>query len=154
MSTTQQEQKTDYNPRWTPEPGDSIAGKFIEHKQIPSKFTNPDGTPKGDTTIMTIQTEKGPWDVFVNPNTVLEGELKKRQIGIGDQLTITYEGKRPRKDGKGNPYHMHTVLGGSLHAGSGPPPWIERSTTPAVSDVVIDDADLPKSPAEDEVVPF
>lgn len=154
MSTTEQQPSTDYNPRWQPEPGDRIAGKFTHFKEIPSKFTNQDGSPKPPTTIGTLQTADGPVDVFVNANTVLERELRERQIGLGDSVTITYEGKRSRKDGKGNPYHMFTVLGGSVHAAQ--PSWIERpsSSQEPQSDVTIDDADLPKPPAEDESVPF
>jgi hypothetical protein len=78
---------------WRPEPGDTIAGKIVSTDKGWSDFKN------AFYPILTIQTAEGEISVHCFHQTLLS-RLKAMRPKIGDDISITYQGKRETKDGK------------------------------------------------------
>lgn len=96
---------------WNPEPGETVTGKLVKVIRLKSKFDNPDGSEKFYP-LLILETSDG--DVSVTAQaSVLLNELEKRQPRLGEEISITYLGKKePQTKGR-LPYHAYRVLGGT-----------------------------------------
>lgn len=102
--TDQTEIAADFPEAWKPEPGDKIAGKVLEVSLSPDFGYG----PYPIVTLDVAGTERAV-HAF---HHVLRTELARRKPSRGDELEITYLGKRAPKSGNGNPFHVYRVAGG------------------------------------------
>lgn len=87
---------------WRPEPGDTITGKMVDVALI-----DPNG--QGQYPCVTLEEVDGERRAIHAFHSVLQKEIARRRPKIGDELTITYQGK---KEGVNREYHSYKVLGG------------------------------------------
>jgi len=90
---------------WRPEAGDKIAG-CVQGVTMGPDFGY------GPYPILTLVDETGAERAVHAMHQILRTELARRRPGRGDEIEITYVGKRPPKSGNGNPFHVYRVSGG------------------------------------------
>lgn len=95
--------ESDFAEAWRPAPGDTITGRMIGVELI-----DPNG--QGAYPCVTIQRADGEARNVHAFHTVLQKELARRRPKIGDELTISYLGKKGSSTGR--EYHAYKVLGG------------------------------------------
>lgn len=95
----------DFAEAWRPDAGDTIKG-VVKRVSMSPDFGY------GPYPILTLQCADGERAVHAM-HQVLRTELARRRPGRGDEIEITYQGKRSPKSGNGNPFHVYTVDGGN-----------------------------------------
>ena len=94
----------EYAPILNLEPGETVKGKLESVHLMQGDY--------GPTPVLTLQTAEGRQAILVKGN-VFKEEMAERKPKPGDELTITYLGKKaPKNNPKGKPYHVFKVLGG------------------------------------------
>ena len=96
-----QEALTNEGNRWTPNPGDVLAGTLVRIRQIEGQW--------GDFRVAVIRPMKGGAPVEVAEKTVLKEALDEmEQHGPGCQVALKYIGRRQNKSGSGQQYEAYT----------------------------------------------
>ena len=96
-----QEALTNEGNRWTPNPGDVLAGTLVRIRQIEGQW--------GDFRVAVIRPMKGGAPVEVAEKTVLKEALDEMaQYGPGCQVALKYIGRRQNKSGSGQQYEAYT----------------------------------------------
>jgi hypothetical protein len=98
------ETQADFPEAWRPEAGDKIKGRVV------SVAMGPD-LGYGSYPIVTIAEEAGTERTIHAFHQVLRSELARRRPGQGDEIEVTYIGKRAPRSG-GNGFHAYRVTGG------------------------------------------
>lgn len=101
------ETQSEFARAWRPDQDDpkTIKGRVLSVTRSPDFGYGP-------YPIVTIRDEAGAEHAIHAQSTVLRAELAKRHPGPGDELEVTYQGKRAPKSGNGNPFHVYRVTGG------------------------------------------
>jgi hypothetical protein len=99
------ETQSDFPEAWRPEAGDKIKGRVV------SVAMGPD-FGYGPYPIVTITDTTGAERAIHAMHQILRTELARRRPGHGDEIEVTYVGKRAPKSGNGNPFHVYRVVGG------------------------------------------
>lgn len=99
---TEEAIQSDYAEAWRPNPGDTITGVVKNIEAI-------DPSGQGVYPCVTVQTAAGEMKAIHAFRQVLRTGLAKCQPKPGDEITITYGGK---KMGANREYHDYRVLGG------------------------------------------
>lgn len=96
--------ENDFAAGWRPEQkGDKAAGRVVDITVGQGGY---DPYP-----IVTVENDAGEQTAIHAFHTVLRGELAKRRPQVGDEISVTYLGKRDVKGGRGD-YHAYRVTGG------------------------------------------
>ena len=98
------EDEKGYAEAWRPDPGDKIKGRVLAVTMGPDMGY-------GQYPIVTLDVDGQERAVHAF-HTVLRTELARRRPRPGDDLEITYQGKRSPKSGNGNDFHVYRVIGG------------------------------------------
>lgn len=100
------ETQSDFPTAWRPDQDDpkTIKGRVLEVSLSPDFGFGP-------YPIVTIRNETGEHAIHAQ-SQVLRRELAKRRPGAGDEIEVTYLGKRAPKSGNGNAFHVYRVAGG------------------------------------------
>lgn len=96
------EAQNDFPEAWRPDPGDTITGTLSEVQMI-----DPNG--QGAYPCVTLKTAEGLTNIHAF-HQVLQRGIARRRPKVGDELTITYQGKR--EGGTYGSYHSYQVSGG------------------------------------------
>jgi hypothetical protein len=135
------EAQSDFPEAWRPEEGDKIKGRVV------SVAMGPD-FGYGAYPIVTITDAAGNERAIHAMHRVLRTELARRRPGHGDEIEVTYVGKRAPKSGNGNPFHVYRVKGGKppefnwdAELPEGERQGVQRSSAPPIA---------PSRPARDE----
>lgn len=97
------ETQSDFPEAWKPNPGETITG-VLERVEV----IDPNG--QGPYPCVTIKTSDGTLRALHAFHSVLSRELARRRPKPGDELTVTYHGKR--EGGQYGGYHSYAVAGG------------------------------------------
>lgn len=95
---------TGYAEAWRPEPGDKIAGRVLAIAMGPDMGYGP-------YPIVTLDSAGTEYAIHAF-HQILRTELARRRPKVGDEIEVTYQGKRSPKSGNGNPFHVYRVIGG------------------------------------------
>lgn len=125
----------DYAAGWRPNPGERIKGNIVD-------IATGDGG-YGPYPIVTLDTDDGEKAVHAF-HQVLRTELARRRPKIGDEIEVTYLGKRENQSGNGS-YHAYRVTGGQVQGydWSQDLPEDQRQSSEPVSDIPSDLAPEP-----------
>lgn len=104
---TDQNQSADFPAPWRPDQEDeaTIKGRVISVNMGPDFGFGP-------YPIVTIVDSSGTERAIHAMHQILRTELAKRRPSAGDEIEVTYQGKRAPKSGNGNPFHVYRVTGG------------------------------------------
>jgi hypothetical protein len=100
------ETESDFPAAWRPDQDDppTIRGNVVSVSLSPDFGFGP-------YPIVTIKNDTGEHAIHAM-HQILRTELAKRRPGPGDDLEVTYQGKRAPKSGNGNAFHVYRVTGG------------------------------------------
>lgn len=146
------ETETDYARAWRPDKDDpkTVKGHVLD------VVLGPD-FGWGRYPIVTIRQEDGEELAIHAQATILRSEMAERDVGKGDDVEVTYLGKRAPKSGAGKPYHVYKVTGGKQPAFSWnsdvPERQVDQADPPIQSSRPADPDPMPAS-ADDDDLPF
>lgn len=101
------ETQSDFPTAWRPDQSDekTIRGRVVGVSMSPDFGFGP-------YPIVTIVDAAGAERAIHAMHQILRTELARRRPGAGDEIEVTYLGKRSPKSGSGNPFHVYRVVGG------------------------------------------
>lgn len=102
-ATQTDETQSDFPEAWKPNPGDTLSGVLTNVEVI-----DPGGN--GAYPCVTVKTSDGTLRAIHAFHQVLRNGIARRRPKMGDELTITYHGKR--EGGAYGGYHSYAVTGG------------------------------------------
>lgn len=101
------ETESDFPAAWRPDQDDekTVKGRVVGVSMSPDFGFGP-------YPIVTIKNAAGAEIAIHAMHQILRTELAKRRPSAGDDLEVTYQGKRSPRSGSGNPFHVYRVAGG------------------------------------------
>lgn len=149
------ETQSDFPSAWRPDQDDekTIKGRVVGIAMSPDFGFGP-------YPIVTIRNDAGTEIAIHAMHQILRTELARRRPGAGDDLEVTYLGKRAPKSGNGNPFHVYRVAGGKEPEFNWENELPEEERSQAQASVPIAPAHIPAAPTavyepvEDSDIPF
>lgn len=142
MTEAAAQQDSEYAIGWKPTPGDKVGGKVISVDARDGSY--------GVYPIVTLEDEGGTQVAVHAYHTVLRQKLAKRRPKVGDELEITYIGRKGDGGSFGNGYEAYRVSGGELVGYNWDLDLPEEERQNAATEVPIAPAPVPATPATPE----